>query len=120
MAATKVVTALFQVQTLTAAAGDRTSTAVALTDSYGATVNIKITNEASGPTTPAECQIEVSEDNSEFYAFGGPLVSKTGNSSAIAFGGIQIPIGTQHLRLVVGSQSKDQSIDADLSEVTAI
>lgn len=119
MASTKTVTAIWSSQTLTAGAGDTTATAVNLTDGYGATVNIKLTNGSTGPTLPAEVQIQLSEDNSEWYNFGSPLIGTTDNSGVTSWAGIEIPYGTNYLRLVAGSNTdQNVTVDADLSEVS--
>lgn len=121
MATTKAVTAIWSGTTLTASAGDTTSSAVNLTDGYGATLNIKITNGATGPTVAAQVQIQFSEDNSEYYNHGGPLVAGTGNSEVTSWAGIVVPLSTQYVRLVAGSNTgQNVTVDSDLSETTAI
>jgi hypothetical protein len=121
MATTKSVTAIWSGQTLTAGGGDTTSSAVTLDDGYGAALHIKLTNGATGPTVPAQVQIETSADNSEWYEFGGALVGTTTNSDVVSWGGIEIPIGVEYLRLVAGSNTgQNVTVDADLSEVTAV
>ena len=121
MASTKSVTAIWSSQTLTAGAGDTTATAVTLDDGYGAVLHVKLTNGATGPTVAAQVQIQVSADNSEWYDFGPPLVGSTGNSEVSSWGGIEIPIGVEYLRLVAGSNTgQNVTVDADISEVTAL
>ena len=121
MATTKAVTAIWSGTTLTAGAGDTTSSAVTLDDGYGAALGIKLTNGATGPTVAAQVQIEASQDNSEWYKFGGQLVGATGNSEVSSWGGIEIPIGVEYVRLVGGSNTGQHvTVDADISEVTAI
>ncbi len=121
MASTKVVTAIWSGTTLTAGAGDTTSSAVTLDDGYGAALGIKITNGGTGPTLAAQVQIETSQDNSEWFKFGGPLVGTTENSEVSSWGGIEIPIGVEYLRLVGGSNTgQNVTVDADVSEVAAI
>lgn len=121
MATTKACTAIWSSQTLTKDAGDTTSSAVNLTDGYGATLNIKLTNGATGPTIAAQVQIQTSEDNAEWYDAGGALKGGVANNGVYDWGMIDIPIGTQHLRLVAGSNTdEDVVVDADISEVTAV
>ena len=121
MAATKTNSVIWSGQTLTAGAGDTTSTAVTLDDGYGAALHIKITNGATGPTIAVQIQIQVSSDNSEWYDFGGALVGGTANSYVVSWGGIEIPIGIEYLRLVGGSNTgQDVTVDADISEVTGV
>lgn len=71
MATTKEVSAIWSAQTLTAGAGDTTSAAETIDTGYGAALHIKLTNGATGPTVPAQVQIEVSADNTEWYEHGG-------------------------------------------------
>lgn len=121
MASTKAVTAIWSAQTLTAGAGDTTSASQDLQTGYGGSLHIKLTNGATGPTVAAQVQIEVSADNTEWYDFGGPLVGGTGNNEVVSWGGIDIPIGVEFLRLVAGSNTvQDVTVDADISEVTAV
>lgn len=121
MATTKVRTEIWGSKTLTADAGDTTSSSVNLTDGYGASLNIRLTNGGTGPTVAAQVQIEVSADNSGWFDFGGPLVGSTGNSAVSEWGGIEIPIGVQYIRLVAGSNTGENvTVDADISEVTVI
>lgn len=121
MASTKAVTAIWSGTTLTAGAGDTTSSAVTLDDGYGAALHIKLTNGGTGPTIAAEVVIEVSADNSEWYHFSAPLKGSTGNSAVLSWGGIDIPIGVEYLRLKAGSNTgQDVTVDADISEVTAV
>lgn len=121
MATTKAVTAIWSGTTLTAGAGDTTATAVTLDDGYGAALHVKLTNGATGPTVAAQVQIQVSADNTEWFNFGGALVGSTTNSAVSQWGGIDIPIGVEYLRLVAGSNTgQNVTVDADISEVTAV
>jgi hypothetical protein len=121
MATTKTVTAIWSSQTLTAGAGDTTSSAVTLDDGYGAALGIKLTNGATGPTVAAQVQIQTSQDNSEWYNMGGALVGGDGDSEVTSWGSIEIPIGVEYLRLVAGSNTgQNVTVDADISEVTAV
>ena len=121
MATTKVVIAIWNNITLTAGAGDTTTAAVTLDDSYGAALHLKITNGATGPTLPAQIQVEVSADNAEWYDLGGAYVGGVANNGIYDWGGIPINIGVEYLRLVAGSNTdQDVVVDADISEVTAV
>lgn len=122
MALTKSRTSIWSSQTLTAGAGDTTSSAQNLTAVYESQVDIKITNGATGPTIPAQCQIKVAADSGGtlYVNFGGPLVSNTGNNTVTSWS-IDIPIGVASLELVAGSNTaQNVTIDADISTVTAI
>ena len=120
MATTKVVTAMENGLTLTAGAGDDTGTAVDLSVGYGAQISLKITNGATGPTIPGQIQIQVSQDNSEWYNFGGALVASTTNSDVTSWS-VQIPIGVEYVRTVQGSNTgQNVTVDIDLSQVTEV
>jgi hypothetical protein len=120
MASTKAATAIWSSQTLTAGAGDTTSSSVNLTDGYGAVVGIKLTNGATGPTVAAQVQIQTSSDDTEFYDHGGPLIGNTDNNGVLSWT-IPIDIGVMYVRLVAGSNTdQNVTVDADLGEVTAI
>jgi len=121
MATTKVVTAIWSTQTLTAAAGDTTSGTQTIDAGYGAALHIKLTNGATGPTIPAQVQVRVSADNTEWYSYGGPLKGGTASNGISSWGGIPVPIGVEYLRLVAGSNTgQNVTVDADISEVTAV
>ena len=121
MASTKVRTEIWASQTLTAGAGATTSAAVDLADGYGAALNIRLTNGATGPTVAAQVRIEVSADNSGWFDFGGALVGGKANDGIYEWGGIEIPVGVKYLRLVAGSNTdEDVDVDADIVEVTAV
>ena len=120
MAATKAVTAMENGLTLTAGAGDDTGTAVTLDDGYGAQISLKLTNGATGPTIAAQIQIQASQDNSEWYKFGLPLVGNTDNNGVESWS-LAVPIGVEYIRTVQGSNTgQNVTCDIDLSEVTAV
>ena len=121
MAATKARTSIWAAQTLTAGAVNTTSTAQDLSTTYGSQVDIQLTNGATGPTVPAQVQIQVANDvaGTLFVNFGGPLVGSTVNNAVTSWS-IDIPIGVARLRLVAGSNTvHDVTVDADISNVTA-
>jgi hypothetical protein len=121
MAATKTTTSIWSGATLAAAAGDTTSSVVALTTSYGAALNISLTNGATGPTVPAQVLIQVSNDNANWYDFGGALAASVAGGAVTAWGGIEIPFGAQYLRLVAGSNTGQAvTVSADISLVTGV
>lgn len=123
MAATKTRTSIHAATTLTADAGADTtvSSAVDLTAGYGASLEIKLTNGGTGPTVAAQVQIQLSNDNTTYFNFGGPLVGKTSASGVAQWGGIRIPIGAKYLKLSSGSNTgQNVTLTADISEVTAL
>ena len=121
MATTKVHTAVANGLTMTAGAGDVNSTAVTMDTHYGASLSAKLTNGATGPTVAGQIQIQVSQDNSEWYDFGGALVGDTANSAVVSWGGIDIPIGVEFVRIVTGSNTgQNVTADVDVSSVSVI
>lgn len=122
MAATKARTSIWSSQTLTAGAGNTTSSAVDLSTGYGAQVDIKLTNGSTGPTVAAQVQVQVAADVSGtlFVNFGGPLVGSTANNGVSSWS-VELPIGVNRLQLVAGSNtSQNVTVDADVSNVTGI
>ena len=120
MATTKVVTVLDNNVTLTAAAGDHTSSVWTLDDGYGGQLFLKVTNGATGPTVAATAQVWASPDNSNWYKLGGALGSTLGNSIVSSWS-IPIPIGVEFIKVISGSNTgQDVVIRVEGSEVTAI
>lgn len=122
MASTKARTSIWSAQSLTAGAGNTTSSAVDLSTGYGAQVDIQLTNGATGPTIAAQVQIQVANDVSGtlFVNFGGPLVGSTANSAVVSWS-VDLPIGVARVRLVAGSNTGQAvTVDADISNVSAI
>ena len=124
MAATKARTSIWSALTLTAGAGDANSAWLDLSDGYGAQLNVKLTNGATGPTVAAQVQIEVANDyNAGSPAlpveFGGPISGNTDNNGVVECS-VEVPWGVQAVRLVAGSNTgQNVTVDADISEVTA-
>ena len=122
MAATKSRTSLASGVTMTAGAGNVNSSAVDLSTGYGAFVNVKLTNGATGPTVAAQVQVQVANDSGGtlWTNFGGPLVGSTTNSAVSQFG-VEIPIGCAAVRIVSGSNTgQNVTLDSDVSNVTGI
>jgi hypothetical protein len=120
MATTKVVSVLDNDVTLTAAAGDHTSTVWTIDDGYGGELYIKITNGGTGPTIAAEAQIWHSPDNSNYYEFGGPIVGTTGNSEVVSHT-LNTPVGAKYLKVVSGSNTgQNVTIRVEGTEVTVV
>src|SRR5690606_20533154 len=104
MAITKTNSTLYSTS-LTAGAGNVTSSVGDLTAVDEAVIDIKLTNGGTGPTVPAQVQIEVSGDNSNWFADGGPLRGSTVNSAVASWGGIKIAPGTAYVRAILGSNT---------------
>jgi len=120
MATTKIVTVLDNNIVLVAGASDHTSDIWTIDDGYGGELHIKITNGATGPTIAAQAQIWVSPDNSNWYKFGGALISTLGNAVVTSWSA-PIPIGVKYLKVISGSNTdQNVTIRVEGSEVTAI
>lgn len=121
MASTKTRSSLAAALTMTASAGDVTSSAVTLTTGYSAVINAKLTNGATGPTVAGQIQIQFSNDNTTYTNFGAPLVGKTSNTGVSSWAGIRVPIGTQYVKVVTGSNTgQNVTAEIDISEVSTI
>ena len=82
-----------------------------------ASLYLRLTNGATGPTVPADIQIEVSTDASSWYNFGGLLVGGTNNNQVVEWGGIELPDSTRFVRITAGNNTAqnvtlDAAIDA--------
>jgi hypothetical protein len=104
MATTKVVTVLDDNVTLAHDSANHTSGLLDLQDGYGGLLQVKITNGVTGPTIAAQCQVQVSGDNSNWYNLGGALISTLGNSIVTSWS-VPIPIGAKYLHVVSGSNT---------------
>jgi len=120
MASTKGVTVLHNNATLTAGAGDTTSSSWDLQDGYGGTLYVKLTNGGTGPTVAAQVQVQASPDDSNWYDVGGPLVGSTSNS-AVSSWKVPIDIGDKYVRTVSGSNTgQNVTIRVEGVEVSAV
>jgi hypothetical protein len=116
MALTKTRTSIWAAQAQ-AAAATTTSSAVDLSAGYGSAVHLKITNGGTGPTIPAQIQIEVSSDNSAWEQYGGAAIVGSTTNSASVTATVVIPLAVKYLRLV-GSANTAQAVTLDAAIVT--
>lgn len=125
MAASKTRTSIWSAQVLTAGAGNTNGAWIDLSTAYGAFVDMILTNGGTGPTIPAQIQIQVATNYNAGAptlptSYGAPLVGVTTNSGVTSFSA-EIPIGTAAIRLVAGSNTgQNVQVDADISVVTSI
>lgn len=124
-APTKTRTSIWATQTLTAAAGNTTSSWLDLSTTYESQVDMVLTNGATGPTVVAQIQIQVATNYNagsptQSTNFGGALLGTVTNAAVSSFS-VSIPIGVAAIRLVAGSNTgQNVTVDADISSVTAI
>ncbi len=100
--------------------GGQTTAAQDLRTRYDTMVSVKLTNGATGPSAAATVQVEISPDNTNWYAFGALIVGKTGND-AIKIAFVELPLETNYVRFVVGPPT-GQAVTAlvQLSRVTEL
>src|SRR5579863_8947500 len=125
MSATKARTSIWSAQTLTAGAGNTTSSVIDLSAGYGSTSGIKLTNGATGPTVAAQVQVVVANNYNSGSPtlpvnFGGAFVGGVTNSG-VYYCSVEIPIGVEAVYLVAGSNTgQNVTVDADISTITAV
>ena len=121
MATTKAPTTVWTAQTLTAGAGDTPSSSLNLTDGYGGNYHIKLTNGATGPTIPAQVQIQTSPDDSFWTNYGPPLIGSVANSAVVSWSDLTIEPGVRFARLVAGSNTtQNVTVAAVFTEITGL
>ena len=120
MAITKSSTVVHNNITLTAGAGNTTSSDQDLTGSYRQVARVRFTNGATGPTVQAQCQIQVAETSTGDYTTLATVYGGTVNS-AISEYEIEVPDATLHMRFVSGSNTgQNVTLRAVLDTITAI
>lgn len=120
MATTKATTAVEQALTLSAGAADDVGANQNIGTGYGAMLYIKLTNGATGPTVPAQVQVQVSADAAEYMDFGAALIGGTANLGVSSWA-VAIPAAVENVRTVQGSNTGQAvTCDIDLSNITAI
>lgn len=124
-APTKSRTSIWSAQTLTAGAGNTSSSWIDVSAAFESQVDIQLTNGATGPTIAAQVQVQVANDYNAGsptlpVSYGGALVGSVTNSAVSQFS-VAIPIGVAAIRLVAGSNTgQNVTVDADISRVTGI
>lgn len=121
----KTRTAIWTGQSLAAGAGNTTSTWLDLSTMFEGEVNIRLTNGGTGPTVPAQVQVQIANNYNAGSPslptnFGGALQGTTVNSDITYFSFV-IPMGVAALRLIAGSNTGQAvTVDADISAVNSI
>lgn len=125
MALTKSRSSIWSAQTLTAGAGNTTSSWIDLSAVYASQVDIALTNGGTGPTVVAQVQVQVANDYNAgsptlIASYGGAMLGSSTNS-AVTYFSVDLPIGIEAVRLVAGSNTgQNVTVDADISKVTAL
>lgn len=121
----KTRTSIWSAQSLTAGAGNTTGAWQNLSTAVEAHIKVKLTNGATGPTVPAQVQLQSANDwNAGSPTLvgnhGGAWVGTSTNSDVVYFD-YDIPMGVAAVRLVAGSNTGQAvTVDADISVVTGI
>lgn len=124
-APSKTRTSIWSGQSLTAGGADTNGTWQDLSTSFGAQIDIKLTNGGTGPTIPAQVQVQVAANYNGgsptlITNYGGALIGSITNS-AVSYFSVEIPIGVAAVRLVAGSNTGQAvTVDADISSVTGV
>lgn len=121
MALTKSNTVIHNNITMTAAAGDVTSSDQDLTAVYQAVVRIRFTNGATGPTVAAQAKVQISEDTTGANYMTLATVNGGTVNSAVTEYTIAIPDGAEHLQIVSGSNTaQNVTLRAVIEKITAV
>jgi len=129
VAAARTLTVIHNDITLIASAADTTATGVSIGTKYGVALLVKITNGATGPTVPAQCRVQVSGDDSNYYNYGGALVAGTANYAAgppvvgVYSWDVPLPLDAQalYVRTVSGSNTgQNVTLRVELATVDSI
>jgi len=121
-ALTKTRTSLYSAQTLTAGAGDTTSSTINNSTGYQAILSITLTNGGTGPTVPAQCIVQTANDTAGtlFVNYTGPLTNSV-TASAVGQWTVVIPLGSNAFRTVCGSNTvQNVTLNADYVMVTGL
>jgi len=120
MAVTKTNTQVLNAVTMTAGAANVTTSGPAMNAAYGGNALVTLTNGGTGPTVPAQVQMQTSNDNSKWYNFGPAMVGSV-TASAVTSWPIDIPMGYSYVRFVTGSNTgQNVTVDIDVNVVSAI
>lgn len=133
MALTKSSTVIHDDTAVITAQGSQTDSVLVsatydVSDAYAASVRVRLKNGATGPTTQAQCQVQISEDtvagNFMTIAVVGGSIANYASAPVVAGlveSVVQLPDTAKQLRLVSGRNTgQNVSIRAVLDKVTAL
>jgi hypothetical protein len=96
-----------------------TGTGISLSTALGGTITAKITNGGTGPTVPADCVIQISNDGTNWKEYMR-ATAKTGNSVITEFS-FEIPPAVMNVRSVfTGNTGQAVTCEAFFHELTSI
>ena len=114
------VTNVWSSQSLTAGAGNTTSSATSVGSGYGTVAIGNITNGGTGPTVAAQVQAQVSIDGTNYDNYGGPIVGLTSNNGVQPLYW-QFPKEVQKIQFVAGSNTgQNVSVTIQVIYTTAL
>lgn len=119
MPATKSNGTLVSAQTLTAGAADFTSNALSMTTDYGAALIISLANGATGPTIAARFTVEVSQDDSLYAPFYGPVSADVTANTTYKYA-VTVPKWYRFARVVAGGNTaQNVTLNVTYAQITA-
>jgi len=121
MALTKSSTVVHNSITLTAGAGNTTSSNQSLTGVYQAIARIRFTNGATGPTVAAQTQVQISEDTTGANYMTLATLGGGTTNSAVSEYVVYIPDAALNLQFVSGSNTaQNVTLRVVLDTITAV
>lgn len=119
MAVTKTLTELWSGETFTASSAHADSADVDLSAEDSATVAIKITNGATGPTVPLGLAVWWSGDDSTYYRLNPPVIGLTANNG-VQHATVPIPRDAKFIRIVNYQTNTGQNVTVDADCVSTL
>ncbi len=121
MATSKSTVVKFDDLVLAAGGPDQTTTSVDLTQGHGAVANMKLANGGTPPTIPAQIQLQLSANNTDWFDFGGPLVGDLVANGGGSWAAVEIPPAARYARFVAGSNTAQAvTARASIDNITAV
>lgn len=121
MALTKASVVIANGTTLTAGAGNTTSSVEDVTAAYTASVRVRLTNGATGPTVAAQVAVQIAEDTTSGNFMTIATVQGSVANSAVVESLVQLPDTAMQLRTVSGSNTgQNVTLRIVLEKITAL
>lgn len=122
MASTNVRTSILSGITMTAGAGNVTTTfTTGLSTGYGANLSVRLTNGATGPTIAGQVTVQFANDAAGTLPVTVYTLSGLTSNNGVQGWSIQVPMGIGEVIIISGSNTgQNVTIDADISVTTGI